>query len=251
MSKSLFIALSIIAFAIAGIFAASEPAQIDSVRYTRLVAEIGEPQPPVVRGRNIIFTASGDARHMAIAFEHEGYAVLHNFMRLLPRGERGATQDPSGARTTQRAESTLFYIMEVPEETSEIRYRIVRDGLWSADPLNPQSVYDFSTGTRVSVVQVEPWRIYRTSSVDSRSVRFVYEGQSGEVIRLAGTFNNWDPFMYEMREFERGKYELTLPLPKGTWYYAFFIGTTQLQDTSSSMKVYTKDGRVASVITVE
>ncbi len=238
MPKALFIAALI---AVAAAFsAAAQSALADPIYYASLVAEISAPQTPVVRGRHIIFTANGNARHTGIAFEHEGYAVVHNFRRLVSRDE-----------DAKPAETTLFYIMEIPAETSEIRYRIVRDGLWMNDPLNPRSVYDFALGTRVSVLQVEPYRIYETASAGNNLVRFVYEGESGEVIRLAGNFNNWDPFMYEMKEIERGKYELVLPLPKGTWYYAFFHGTTQIRDESASMKVYTKDGRIASVITVE
>ena len=228
-------------------FASDLEAVDDPVQYASLVSEISAPRSPAVRGRYIVFTASGNARHTGIAFEHENYSVVHDFMRLVSRDGGGA----AAASRPKREETTLFYIMEIPPDTSEIRYRIVRDGLWMADPLNPSSVYDFGMGARVSVVETEPYRIYRTAIVEGGMVRFVYEGESGEVIRLAGSFNNWDPFMYEMREFERGKYELLLPLPKGTWHYAFFIGTDQIRDNSASAKVYTRDGRTASVITVE
>ena len=245
MSKALFIALFGL-FAVAmGLAADAESRLLDDVQYASIVAEISEPQAPVVSERHIIFTAPGNARHTAIAFEHENYAILHDFKRLAPRGSS------LSAASERSARSTLFYIMELPPDTSEIRYRIVRDGLWMPDPLNPRSVYDFETGARVSVLQVEPYSIYKTASAGGNLVRFVYEGESGEIIRLAGTFNNWDPFMYEMKEVARGRYELLIPLPKGTWYYAFFHGTTQIRDESSAMKVYTKDGRIASVITVE
>lgn len=245
MSKPLLIAALLLA-ELASFSAVAQAAQteLDTLRYISLVAEIDGPQAPAVRGRQIVFTAAGNARHVGIAFEHEGYATVHSFIRLVPRGD-----DDSPASVG--AQSTLFYIMEIPEATSEIRYRIVRDGLWMPDPLNPQSAYDFAMGARVSVIQVEPWQTFQTSVNEANAVRFVYEGESGEVIRLAGTFNNWDPFMYEMKEIERGKYELILPLPRGTWYYAFFKGTTQIRDESTSMKVYTKDGRIASVIVVE
>ena len=74
--------------------------------------------------------------------------------------------------------------------------------------------------------------------------------EKDKLIRLAGDFNNWDPFMYELQETSRGIYELTLPLPPGTWHYAFFRGTTQIRDESASLKAYTRDGRTASVIVV-
>ena len=227
-------------------FASGQEAQVDQVRYASLVSEISAPREPVVRGRHVIFTAAGNARHVGIAFGHEGYGVVHDFMRLIPRDGGGA----AALERPGRDETTLFYIMEIPPDMGEIRYRIVRDGLWMADPLNPASAYDFGAGARVSVVEAEPYTIYRTAALSGGMVRFIYEGESGDTIRLAGSFNNWDPFMYEMREFERGKYELFLPLPKGTWLYAFFVGAEQIRDESASMKVYTRDGREASVITV-
>ena len=246
MKKPLFVAALFAALAACSSAAAQEE-PLDSVRYASLVSGVSAPQAPVARGRQVVFTASGGARHVGIAFAHEDYSVVHSFTRLVPR-------DGGGAATLERPKNeatTLFYIMDVPPETSEIRYRIVRDGLWMPDPLNPASVYDFEAGGRVSVVKTEPYTIYRTAVVEDGLVRFIYQGESGDVVRLAGSFNGWDPFMYEMREFEKGKYELYLPLPKGTWHYVFFIGAEQIRDESISMKVYTRDGRIASVITVD
>ena len=245
MKKPLVI-VAFFAAACCGLALAQE-ARGDAALYASLVSGISAPRSPVVRGRHIVFTALGNARHAGIAFEHEDYGVVHSFMRLVSRDGGGA----AAVSRPKDEDTTLFYIMEIPPETSEIRYRIVRDGLWMADPLNPASAYDFGTGARVSVVETEPYRIYRTAVMSGGLVRFMYEGESGEVVRLAGSFNNWDPFMYEMREFERGKYELFLPLPKGTWQYAFFVGADQIRDSSASMKVYTRDGRVASVIVVD
>ncbi len=227
---------------------ASVPQGADSVEYNALVSEISKPGAPVISGKYAVFTAPGNVRHTGIVFEHESYKKIHNFNRLIIRDEFG---EPLRNENGTYADTTLFFILEIPPETTEIRYRIVRDGVWTADPFNPKSEYDITTGTKVSVLPVEYYKIYETSSEEEKYVRFVYQGKSGEKIRLAGSFNNWDPFMYEMKEVAQGKYELLLPLPKGTWYYAFFQGMTQIHDTSATEKVYTKDGRVASVITVQ
>lgn len=226
---------------------ASVPPIADSVAYNSLVSEISGPRAPIASGKYAVFTATGNARHAGIAFAHENYKRIHSFRRLVHRDEFG---DPLRNADGTYADTTLFFILEIPPETREIHYRIVRDGIWTADPLNPDSIYDMATGTKVSVLSVEYYKTYETSAKNEKYVRFIYQGESGETIRLAGTFNNWDPFMYEMKEIERGTYELLLPLPKGTWYYAFFQGTNQIHDTSAAAKVYTKDGRVASVITV-
>ena len=92
---------------------------------------------------------------------------------------------------------------------------------------------------------------YKTAVENNGRTRFVYQGESGKKIYLAGTFNNWDPFMYDLIEVSPGRYELNLNLPSGTWLYAYFSGGSQLPDNTNKNYVYTADGRVASVITVQ
>ena len=216
--------------------------------YNSLVAKISRVRAPVVSGRYVIFTAAADARHTAIAFEHENYTQMHSFKRLIRKGADGkAEKDANG----KEIPPVLFYIAEVPPDHSELRYRMVIDGLWTTDPLNANVAYDYDNGMNVSTLAVQKYEIFKTENVVNKGqVRFTYEGTPGEEIRLAGTFNNWDPFMYDMEETSPGKYELLLPLPAGTWYYAYFDGTTQVPDGTNGRRVYTKDGRIASVVTV-
>ena len=92
---------------------------------------------------------------------------------------------------------------------------------------------------------------YKTAVENNGRTRFVYQGESGKKIYLAGTFNNWDPFMYSLEEVMPGRYELYLPLPNGVWYYAYFKDGKQIPDTTNREHVYMADGRTASVISVE
>lgn len=128
---------------------------------------------------------------------------------------------------------------------------MVIDGLWTVDPLNEATEYDYDNGMRVSTVAVERYEQFRTKDVSGGLVRFACEARAGSSIRLAGSFNNWDPFMYDMEEIAPGRYEIYLPLPRGTWYYAFFEGMSQIPDAANDERVYTKDGRVASVVRVD
>ena len=82
------------------------------------------------------------------------------------------------------------------------------------------------------------------------SVKFIYKGESGLKLNLAGTFTNWDPWIYEMVETSPGLYELELPLPAGKYYYNYYIGLTPILDNTNPQKIYTTDGRSASVLTV-
>lgn len=214
-------------------------ADIESVTLSDILAGIGRERAPVVAGRFVVFTAKGTARYAGIAFDFEEYRQTHPFKRIIRRDADG-----------KPLENTLFYIAEIPPETGEIRYRMVVDGLWTTDPLNPLRAYDYANGMTVSKVDVPRYEVFKTSAAPSGSVRFTWEGETGRHIALAGSFNGWDPFMYELEEREPGRYSLELPLPKGTWYYAYFEGTDQLPDPANDDRAYTKDGRVASVITV-
>ena len=222
--------------------------QIEQTQYTKLVSRISRVQGPIVDGKYVIFTAEGSARFTGIAFDFESYRTIHPFQRIVRRDQYG---NPEKDDAGKPSEIILFYIAEIPPETREIRYRMVVNGLWSTDPLNASVAYDYDNGMDVSVLPVAYYEVFKTSNVSKGEVRFACEAEPGNVVTLAGSFNNWDPFMYEMTEVRPGRYELTLPLPRGTWNYAYFMGTDQLPDTTNHNRVYTKDGRVASVVTID
>lgn len=222
--------------------------EIESVTYIRLVSSVSQPAPPVVSGKYVIFTARGDARHAGIAFRHENYKTIHSFERIVKRDEFGLPQkDASG----KPLETVLFFIAKIPPGTNELQYRMVLNGLWTTDPLNANTTYDRENRITVSTLSVPEYETFQTDNIHNGEVRFICRAEPGRNIRLAGSFNNWDPFMYELAETVPGQYELILPLPRGTWYYAYFEGTEQLPDFTNPDRVYTKDGRVASVVRID
>ena len=219
---------------------AAEQTAIDTYTYGELVETIARTDAPLITGKYIIFTAAGSARHVGIAFEHENFQSIHSFQRLYRSDD-----------STETKKSILFYIMQIPEEMRELRYRLVINGLWSTDPLNPDEIFDYSAGMSLSVLKIPYQKEYRTAVENNGRTRFVYQGESGKRIYLAGTFNNWDPFMYTLEEVMPGRYELYLPLPNGVWYYAYFKDGKQIPDTTNREHVYMNDGRTASVISVQ
>lgn len=219
---------------------AEEQSSIDVYTYGELVETIARADAPLITGKYIIFTAAGSARHAGIAFEHENFQSIHALQRLFRSEEE-----------TDSKKSILFYIMQIPEEMRELRYRLVIDGLWSTDPLNPDEIFDYSAGMSLSILKIPYQKEYKTAVENNGRTRFVYQGESGKKIYLAGTFNNWDPFMYVLEEVMPGRYELYLPLPNGVWYYAYFKDGKQIPDTTNHEHVYMADGRTASVIAVE
>ncbi|MCQ2612314.1 MAG: isoamylase [Treponemataceae bacterium] len=216
------------------------PEYDDQYTIDRIITGIQTVVPPYVSGDYAVFTAATDHRYVGIAFEFEDFATIHPLEKLV-----------SYDYLYEELASVLFYILPIPENCSKISYRMVIDGLWTTDKNNPQKEFDFESGTYFSTLAVDRPVEFKTQIEDNHVVKFVYEGESGKRIRLGGNFTNWDSFIYYLQEIYPGRYELALPLPSGTWYYAYYTGMNSMVDTTNPHKVYTPDGRMASVIIVD
>lgn len=211
----------------------------DSYDVQNLIAGIQRAGPPVIRDGYVIFTAEKSHRHVGVAFNYEKYKTVHSF-------ERRVFYDSD----YKIADSILFYVAKVPENTDTLAYRLVIDGLWTTDPLNSNTFFDYSTNLKLSYVTIEEKTIQTTRKTNTGSVRFIYEGESGQKIRLAGSFTSWDPYVYELQETSKGFYELELYLSPGTYYYTYYKGLTAFVDERNPERAYTKEGKVASVLSV-
>lgn len=236
---TLLLAITLCGVGAFGLFAA-EPTNYQNFELDMLLHEIDKPTAPIVTEDYVIFTCEPNYRYAGIAFEHENYQVVHPFQILTNTDEDG--------KTTRKH---MFYCYKRQHTFTTLRYRLVLDGLWTADPLNPVREYDDNVNLYFSKVE-DPGsiKIY-TKATEKDSVRFIYKGQTGQTIHLAGTFTNWDPWIYELTETEPGLYELELPLTAGKYYYNYYIGLTPVLDATNPEKIYTLDGRSASVIVVD
>ena len=160
--------------------------QTDTRAYDRenVINGISAAGAPFVKNDFIVFTAQSDTRYTGIAFDFEGFKKIHNFSRLIQRDENN---EPRG--------SIYFYIMDMPPEISAISYRLIVDGLWTLDPLNPETVYSIEAGNYLSALKLNREAEAVTENIKPGIVHFVYRGQTGLRMRLAGTFTNWDPFI--------------------------------------------------------
>lgn len=211
----------------------------DSYIYNNLTARIDKVDAPMVEGDHIIFTADSSSRHVGIAFDFEDFRTIHSFQKI-------NTTDMDGEVTG----SIHFYILEVPKSLQQVSYRLVIDGLWTVDPHNKNQIFDPKSSLMLSTVKVLRQEIPATSIPKKNLVRFIHQGQPGQIIRLGGTFTNWDSSIYIMKETTPGLYELEVSLPRGTHYYAYYDGISSFVDSSNPERAYTIDGRTASVITI-
>ncbi|MDR2185516.1 MAG: glycogen-binding domain-containing protein [Treponema sp.] len=219
----------------------------ESYQFIERLLSLKGPGSPEVYEDAVIFTAPSTFRRVGIAFAGEGFSRVHWFQKLmipvdapLPR----KAKDPSTVFTDS---GILFHVYAIPEDVREIEYRLVIDGLWTTDPLNPLQRIDPASGIARSVM-ILPEIPRRPSTFDGPpgSLNFTFTAPPGERITVAGSFNRWDPFMYELRETRPGLYFLTLPLPPGTYHYVFFYRGSRILDPNNPNRVYTREGKTAS-----
>lgn len=218
----------------------AQDAEQDTYARDILISKIDKVGIPYNEGDFLVFTAEDKFRHVGIAFDFEDFKTIHSFQLLKKTDmENEVTQ------------SLYFFIIEVPKSIDSVSYRLVIDGLWTVDPNNPNKIYDKESNIVLSKLDIHREKEPATSIPSKNMVRFVYMGNPGLRIRLGGTFTNWDSSIYIMQETSPGFYELEIPLPKGTYYYAYYEGITSFVDKTNPERAYTKDGKVASIITVE
>jgi len=210
-----------------------------------------EPEAPVIVDDMIIFTASSSLRRVGVAFAGEGFAKVHWFRRLI------VPRDPLEIPITEKRPSLvkdsgiMFHVYQIPEGVTEIEYRLVINGLWTADPANPDSRRDGSGLSRSVISLPKKETVPGPLKGPPGSLSFSFEGPPGETVTVAGNFNGWDPFMYELREGPAGNYTINIPLPPGTYQYVFFHRGQRYLDPYNARRIYAKDGKAASEIVIQ
>jgi 1,4-alpha-glucan branching enzyme len=143
-------------------------------------------------------------------------------------------------------------VYEAPEGLAEIEYRLVLDGLWTTDPANPLSRRDRVSGIANSLVIMPQAKKEPVLRENPKGIlNFSFKGPPGETVTVAGSFNHWDPFMYELEEYPEGVYTLSLSLPPGTYQYLFFHRGERYLDPYNFRRAYTREGDAASEVVIE
>lgn len=227
--------ISLISFGFAGEYIPEE----DMYEYNNIVLNMKGPCAPYESGNYIVFTAPRTSRQQGIAFDFENYSTIHHY-------KIHKLTDFEGATTS----SWMFFLLKKPAKVTSIKYRTIIDGLWTTDDTNPDTFTHQETGISFSCITIHNTDPVVTETVNDGYTKFVCFAETGKHIRLGGTFTNWDSWIYEMKEVAYGKYELSLPLPKGTYYYNYYEGMHAFTDDTNPSKGYTADGKIASCITV-
>ena len=221
------------------VFAKEAAPAPDTYEYDLALTEIAKVQPPYISNNYMVFTAPVTSNSIGIAFDYEEFRTIHYYQLRKNYGYDG-----------ELTSSYYFFITEIPKKLSRVCYRLIIDGLWTIDPQNQNVIYNEKENFALSYLDMPPVELEITEKLDNGLTHFVCHSQSGQKIRLGGTFTNWDSWIYELKETAPGKYEIDIPLHAGTYYYSYYNGITAFLDETNPLKGYSKDGRVVSCITI-
>ena len=221
----------------------------ESYQFIDYLRGISAPAKPEIYEDGVIFTASSTFQRVGISFSHEGYSRVHWFKRLMIPEDMVQLVSAEKNRSKinpNRDSGIMFHVESIPAGIKNMDYRLIIDGLWMVDPLNPLVVTGNSGVVESRLPLPARFSTALAMGAPPGTYRFSYRSGPGESITVGGTFNNWDPFMYELREQSPGLYTLTLPLPPGSFQYVFFHRGERIPDPDNTRRLYTRDGKIVS-----
>ena len=194
-------------------------------------------QAPEYMQGQVLFSYSErqPVRRVGVAFQHEDFRRVHPFMR--------------------NEHNTFVLNYTPPEDAERLVYRLVVDGLWRADPENPHRV-TLQGNVSASALNL-PTKVQKKqpsgTEAQQGKVTFRLAAEQADRVAVAGSFNQWDPFMHTLRPSspQDTHYSLSLDLPRGTHYYYFVVDGRRMPDPLNPRMLRTQEGSYVSVLRVE
>ena len=192
-----------------------------------------EPSGPYLTRDSIMLSYAGSPGTQAVsmAMEHENYRTFHTYEK--------------------NRYGVFILTIPIPEDKDVLRYRLIVDGLWTADPNAPAELD--GRGVMVSEIPLPARSMAPEPGVtileDGRT-RFTYYGKSGSRVSVAGDFNRWDPFLTPMEEspVHPGVYSTVIRLPRDARYYRYVVDGEETADPENDANSRNGWGEVASII---
>ena len=219
----------------------------ESYQFIDYLRSLPGPGMPQVFQNGVVFTAPSSFNRVGISFAHENYSRVHWFRHLLIPGDAADLYvDGRFQRhvNPNMDSGIMFHLEMIPENVQNLDYRLVIDGLWTVDPLNPL-IISGPSGVSASRFPLPP-QARREASLPAGLHRFSFHASPGEFITVGGDFNNWDPFMYQLIETSPGFYSITLPFPPGRIQYVFYYRGNPVPDPLNPRRAYSREGRYVS-----
>ena len=206
--------------------------EIENYNLQKKILITNDASEPQFIDNYILFTFKSSERtsFVGAAFDFDNYVKIYQFKK----------------------NSDGIYILAIERPEKEIvKYRLVVDGLWMADPFNPIKITK-PNSVELSVLNIaELFSGKKTYPFTENGVTyFRYKGKEGKSVYLTGNFNKWDPFMYNMTEKMPGEYFISLKLAPGTHHYYFTVNGKNESDNNNPNTLWDTDYREISVYTI-
>jgi len=186
-------------------------------------------------------------RHVALAFAHENYAVQHTF--------------------SKNSFGVFYYMWDLQRDIqvklgrsgNKLVYRLIVDGVWMADPVNELkesrvngsvlSYVDLASAPSLPLLSPE----FGASVGKTTSVTLRVRAAPGAEVFVAGTFNNFEPYLHVMQESfsDQGLYSIDLRLLKGQYFYYFVVNGESVLDSLNPVRGRSPEGRQYSRFIIE
>ena len=201
------------------------------------ISDLAEAKSPVFIDNQILFTyfeSDKYIRRVAIAFDSDNYSKIYPFRK--------------------NKKNVFFFVRKIPVNLQSIKYRLIVDGIWMNDPNNSNMVIGFDNFliSSLDIPKKYAKEIISPLIETNKNVSFVYRDKANKNVYLSGNFNNWDPFMFKMKEDREhpGTYKISLRLSPGIHYYKFIADGVSVQDPKNPKKAYNSRGNAVSVIKI-
>lgn len=210
--------------------------ELEGYSINKKLINLEKSGPPEIVDNYIVFSFESNEKQMpafvGAAFEYENYTKIHQYKKI--------------------KDENIYYLVINKPDFEKIKYRIIVDGIWQADP---HSLYNEreQNGVDISLFPLPPvpdnQNIFPLT--EKNHTLFYYKGKPKSSVYLSGSFNNWDPFMYLMQEKRPGEYYFTIRLNPGKHYYYFLENGIKISDKRNPNLVWDKDFDEISSFSIE
>lgn len=215
------------------------PALAQDLNVVLEVGSVDDASAPRILGDRLLFTydfgrerEGGRINTVEIAFAHDDFSRLYSF---------------------QRNDNDVYvFLYDPPPGLTELRYRIVVNGIWTTDPRNPDRVVD-RWGVALSRTMMPTLDRALTQAplrYPDGTVEFFVTAQPGSSVAVVGTFNGWDPFMTPLREVAPGEFSRRLRLGTGEHLYYYVVDGLRIPDPLNERRRWHTSGLVVSVVSL-
>jgi hypothetical protein len=202
-----------------------------------------EPQPMLEV--HLVHTPP-DARYVALAFAHENYGKLHTFLKS--------------------STGVYYFVWNFDRETrlklardgKALEYRLIVDGVWMADPANPLANRKLN-GALISYVDTSlaPALPLLSPEIGDqhgpiRTVILRLRAKPQSEIYVAGTFNNFDPYLHGLQAdpSDPSLFTIELRLLPGQYFYYFVVNGATVLDSLNPDRGYGTEGAAYSRLVI-